>query len=391
MDQEKKGKMSSPDSYLLGVPSLRKPSEAESVDSGYYAPSRETSASLLRKRSDLPAIEEMKDRSRNSTQRLHNFMSSSLISITEDEAIVRTETPGSGLQFNIPDYQRVASTEASQPSIMHINETHFPISLTLSSSGSPSQKSILHITVTSSGESQSQPENKSFKSTILTAESSHSTTEQESILKRTVVDKTHLFTEHTNFATLVPYLFEKRLLYPGECENLEKFPSHQDKANHFYTVIMPSKGKHAYRRLYKCLKRETQHLGHKDLVEELERALRGEHSPQSSSDSSPTTENCYSSDSRQGTVYRLGDSSYRNPPTTLKPHLNSSSSNNTLCGDNKLSCKCGDGSPMHVVHAPPCIHSHLSDGSDEGKSDPDCSKEAPPPRNGRTNGCCTIL
>jgi hypothetical protein len=279
---------------------------------------------------------------------------------------------------------------------MHINETPFPITLTLSSSGSPSQKSILHITVTSSGESQSQPENKSFAkfdhhSTIFTAESSHSTsltTEQESVLKRTVVDKTHLFTEHTNFTTLVPYLFEKKLLHSGECENLEKFPSHQEKANHFYTVILPHKGEHAYRRLYKCLKRETHHLGHKDLVEELERALRGEHSPQSSSDSSPTAENS----SEQGTIYRLGDCSYSNPPTTLKARVNrSSSSDDTLCGDDKLSCKCGDGSPMHAVHAPPCIHSHLSDGSDEGKSDPDRSKEAPPPRNGRTNGCCTIL
>ena len=204
MDQEK---MSSSDSNLLVVPSPRKTSEAESVDSG-YAPSREISASLLRKSSDLPTIEEMKERSGNLSQRLsslHNIMSSSLASITEGEAIVRSETPN-GLQFtNVPDYQRLASCEASQPSIMHFNESHLPISVTLSSSGSQSQKSILHITLTSSGESQSQP-----------AKSSHSissTAEPECILKRAVVNKTYLFTERTNFVSLVPHLFEKKTLF----------------------------------------------------------------------------------------------------------------------------------------------------------------------------------
>ena len=393
--------MSSSDSNLLGVPSPRKTSEAGSVDSG-YAPSREISASLLRKSSDLPTIEEMKERSGNLSQRLsslHNIMSSSLASITEGEAIVRSETP-TGLQFtNIPDYQRLASSEASQPSIMHFNESHLPISVTLSSSGSQSQKSILHITLTSSGESQSQP----AKSSHSTAKSSHSissTAEQECILKKAVVNKTHLFTERTNFVSLVPHLFEKELLHSGECEDLEKLPSHQEKANHFYTIILPRKGARAYRRLYKCLKRETQHLGHKDLVEVLERALRGEHSPQSSPDSSPTTEN--NSETEQGTFHRLSDCS--NPPSSLKADVNRSSFDDTLCGNEKLSFKGDDGCPMHIVHSPPCtyIHSQLIDIiSDEVKRDPNCSKEALPSsqsshkaanRNGRTNGsCCTIL
>ena len=405
--------MSSSESSFLGVPSPRKTSEAESVDSGYHGPSRETSASLLRKSSDLPTIEEMKESSGILTQRLsslHNIMSSSLASIAEGETIVRSETP-TELQFiNVPDYQRVVLSEASQPSIMHFNESHFPISLTLSSSGSQSQKSILHITVTSSGESQSQPENcnkpfaKSDYSTVLIAESGHSASlsaEQESILKRTVVNKTHLFTKHTNFVTLVPHLFEKKLLHTVECEHLEKLPSHQEQANHFYTVILPRKGKRAYRWLYKCLKRETQHLGHKDLVEVLERALRGEHSPQSSSDSSPTTEN--NSETEQGTLHRLGD--YSNPPSALqlKADVDRSSFDDTLCDDKKLSFKGDDGCHNHIIHPRPCTctHSHLVDISDEGKSDPNCSKEALPSsqsshkaanRNGRTNGsCCTIL
>ena len=400
--------MSSSDSNLLGVPSPRKASEAKSVDSGYSGLS---SSSLLRKSSDLPTIEEMKERGQErsgiSTQRLsslHTIMSSSLTSIAEGEAIIRSESP-TGLQFtNVPDYQRLASCEASQPSTVHFNESHLPISFTLSSSGSQSQKSILHITLTSSGESQSQP----AKSSHSTAKSSHSislTAEHECILKKAVVNKTHLFTERTNFVSLVPHLFEKKLLHSGECEDLEKLPSHQEKANHFYTIILPRKGARAYRRLYKCLKGENQHLGHKDLVEVLERALRGEHSPQSSPDSSPdsspTTENY--SETEQGTFHRLSDCS--NPPSSLKADVNRSSFDDTLCGNEKLSFKGDDGCPMHnIVHSPPCtcIHSHLIDIiSDEVKRDPNCSKEALPPsqsshkaanRNGRTNrSCCTIL
>ena len=388
-----KGKMSSSDSNLLHVPSPRKPSEAKSVDSGYCGPSREPSTSLLKTNSSLQIIEEKTGGiSKESLSSSH--MSSSFASIAEDEAV---SSEAHRMQFiNIPDYQRVASIEASQPSIMQLNESHVSLSLTLSSSGSISQKSMLHITVTSSGESQPQPDNKPV------AKSSHSTSltaEQEDILRRTVVKKTHLFTEHTNFMTLLPYLFEKKLVYPGECERLEKFSSYKEKGNHFYTVILPQKGKHAYRRLYRCLKKETEHLGHRDLVEILDKALDDQQSPQSSSDSTPTTEN-NSDHADEGTFHRLGDSS--NHPTTLKIDVNRSSSDDTLCGDKQhdLSCKCGDGSQMHVVssHPPLCIHSHLSDGGDEGKSDP-VSKETPPSqsshkaanRNGRTNGCCTIL
>ena len=387
MDQGVKGKMSSSDSNLLNVPSPRKPSEAKSVDSGSNGPSREPSTSLLRTNSSLPIIEE-KIGGISKESLSSSCMSSSFASIAEDEAV---SSEPHRLQFiNISDYQRMALIEASQPSIMQLNESHVSLSLTFSSSGYISQKSMLHITVTSSGESQSQPDNKSV------AKSSHSTSltvEQEDILRRTVVKKTHVFTERTNFVTLLPYLFEKKLVHPGECERLEKFSSHKEKGNHFYTVILPQKGKHAYRRFYKCLKKETEHLGHRDLVEILDRALEEQQSPQSSSDSSPTTEN--SSDHVDED--RPDDSSNPGNPSTLNVNVNSSSSADTLIDDRRhgLSRKCGDNSQMHIMSSHP-IASCPSDDGNEGKCDP-APEEVPlrhkaSSRNSQTiNGCCIIL
>lgn len=321
-------------------------------------------------------------------------MSTSFNNITDVEVV------SSELHFtNASDYQRVASTEASQPSIMQLNESHLSLSLPISSSGSPSQKSILHIiTITSSGESQSQPDT-SNKSAIKSSHSVSMTAEHEDILRKTVEKKTHLFTEHTNFVTLLPYLYEKKLVHTGECEKLEKLPSHQEKGNHFYTIILPRKGKHAYRQLYRCLKKETKHLGHKDLVEILNKALRGEQSPQSSSDSSPTTEN-NSDHADAENFHELCDSSNRvYPLSTVKTDIKSSSSNDTLISDRHhcRSCKCGDGSQTHVTSCPhPPLCTHRSDDGDEGKSDLTL-KETPQSirtvasRNRQTNGCCTIL
>ena len=385
-------------STLLDVPSTRKPSEAKSVDSGYCGPSRETSTALLRKSPDLPNVQEKTEGIKISMESLsppHN-MSTSFTNIIHvgDEA---TSSEASELHFTT-DYPRVATTEASQSSIMHFNESHLPISLTLSSSGSPSQQSILHIKITSSGESQPHPDTRD-KSAIKSRHCMSMTAEQEDILRRTVEKKTHFFTKNTNFVTLLPYLYEKKLLHPGECETLGTFPSSSEKGNHFYMVILPQKGKHAYRSLYKCLKKETEHLGHKDLIEILDKALRGEQSPQSSSDSSPTMEN-NSDHADQGTFHKLGDSS--NPPSTVKADINSSSSNDTLISNwcHCLSCKCRDSSQMHAVSSPhPPLCSNPSDDGNGGRSDL-APEETPPSqssdkdaslRNGQTNGCCTIL
>ena len=310
-------------SLSLGVSSSRKPSEAKSVDSGYCGPSRETSTALLRKSSDLPIIQEMKEGTKISTQSLSSSRNVSS-SFTEEEAVGSSEASQTGLHFaNVSDYQRVASTEASQLSIMQLNESLLSLSLTVSSSESPSQ-SILQIRFTSSAESQSQPNT----CTLITESTSHMTAEHESILKRTVEKKTHLFTEHTHFETLLPYLYEKKVVHTEECEGLEIFMSNKAKANHFYLVILPRKGKHAYRRLYKCLKRETEHLGHRDLVEILDKALEENQSPQSSTDSSPTDSN-----SADRNFDGKSDDCHRDPQIGSSPPVSSDCSRSTE--DNK--------------------------------------------------------
>ena len=267
---------------MLNVPSTRKPSEA---DSGYCGPSRETSTTLLKTNSDLPIVQMnskqgiLLSTSTESLPSSHNVRSSSLTNVAEEA--VRSEDPTWHFTSTV-DLQRATLTEASQPNVVHFSETHLPLSLTLS----------YQITVTSSTESQSQPsicDKSAPKSTNGCSEHELTAEQREDILKRTVENKTHLFTEYTNFVALLSHLYARKLLQTEECEKLEKFSSCKEKSNHFYTLILPRKGKRAYTRLHKCLKKETGHLGHRDLVEILDRALEEQHPPpQSSSESSPT-------------------------------------------------------------------------------------------------------
>ena len=60
----------------------------------------------------------------------------------------------------------------------------------------------------------------------------------------------------------------------NDYETLTSMQSDKDRGNHLYMQILPRKGRRAYRRLYKCLKNEREHIGHRDLVKILDRALR---------------------------------------------------------------------------------------------------------------------
>ena len=401
-----KGKMSS---FSLDVPSPQKrPSEAKSVDSGYCGPSRETStAALLRKSSELAIIPKKKKGIAFSMESLSSsLMSSSVTSITEE--VISSET--SQLQFF--DHQRMSSIEASQPSVtcMHLTESHLPLQLTLSSSGSPSQINTVQITVTSSAESQSQP----YTSNTCVAQSMKSrytpslTAEHEDILKRTVEKRTHIFTECTHFETLVPYLYEKKLVLPGECERLEQFSSQKAKGNHFYTVILPRNGKYAYRRLYKCLKRETEHLGHRDLVAILDKALEEHQSPQSSSDSSPTESN--SADRNFATRDDNGDFnplSTKDDMTSSSCDINSPNFNQDDAG--RQSCTCNDGLPgthednpnvtdhhspcdndPHINHTLPSHGSSIKGNKDGQSKGIPSNHKSSSHRNSKAISCCTV-
>lgn len=110
----------------------------------------------------------------------------------------------------------------------------------------------------------------------------------EIILRDTVRCEMPAFVTNTDFNTLAAYLFSKKLLYSCEYTMLKSMPPGNERGNHFYIEILPHKGRHAYRRLYKCLRDEPEHLGHKDLVKILNKALKARQPPQSSSESSPT-------------------------------------------------------------------------------------------------------
>lgn len=113
----------------------------------------------------------------------------------------------------------------------------------------------------------------------------------EIILRETVRCEMPTFVTNTDFKELSSHLFAKRILHAGDYATLTNIPSCKERGNHFYIELLPRKGRHAYRRLYKCLRNEANHAGHRDLFEILDTAMKEGRPPQTSSDSSPT-ESC---------------------------------------------------------------------------------------------------
>ena len=301
-------------------------------------------------------------------------------------------------------WRRVSSAapHASQPSTSLFSQT-----VTLSSSDSQSTFNI-NISI-SSPESQSQshgtaagPYSKQSKS-----EQHHSlTAEDEEVLKRTVTRKTHIFINNTNFETLIPFLFGKKLVHEGESEMLQGTASHLKKGNHFYTVVLPQKGKRAYRRLYKCLKREQKHLGHGELVQILNNALNNHESPPSSSGSSPTNEENFPDNSK--------DSDYDHPldtcanPSSTYGRKSGAYCDNIKSGEGGYSCvHCTSGFSSADYCNPDGgnkIHQHRVNSSFSETTVRDDSLRSDPSNNvrpdgkvpsgnnaGTSNGCCTVL
>lgn len=96
----------------------------------------------------------------------------------------------------------------------------------------------------------------------------------EIILRESVRCGTSTFINNSDFNTLFSHLYSRKLLNSNDYETLTSMQSDKDRGNHLYMQILPRKGRRAYRRLYKCLKNEREHIGHRDLVKILDRALR---------------------------------------------------------------------------------------------------------------------
>lgn len=71
---------------------------------------------------------------------------------------------------------------------------------------------------------------------------------------------------------LLPYLVSKKLLDPEISEILMSSNlTNYDKGLRFYVSVLPSKGNTAYSRFYHCIAHENQHIGHRTLLELMDK------------------------------------------------------------------------------------------------------------------------
>ena len=110
----------------------------------------------------------------------------------------------------------------------------------------------------------------------------------EVILRETVRCEMTKFVTLTDLNTLSSHLFEKKIIHSTDYSMLKSIPTHRERGNHFYMDILPRKGRRTYRGLFECLKDETEHLGHRELLDILVKSLKDRQPPQVSADSSPS-------------------------------------------------------------------------------------------------------
>ena len=91
-----------------------------------------------------------------------------------------------------------------------------------------------------------------------------------SIIQRNMVQ----FVDSTNIDTLCPHLFAKQLLSSKDVEELNAIKSVRGRNNFLYMLLLPNKGVNAYQKLFRCLREETHHCGHIDLVKIIDSGLK---------------------------------------------------------------------------------------------------------------------
>ena len=138
-----------------------------------------------------------------------------------------------------------------------------------------SKRQDLSLKVDESSQKQDTMQQKSKSSELMTSA-------DEKILCDIVRCEMPTFVNNTDFKTLCSHLHSRDLLHPSDYETLTSMPSNKQRGNHLYMQILPHKGSTAYRQIYECLKDETEHRGHRDLVKILDKALNDRYRPQSS-------------------------------------------------------------------------------------------------------------
>ena len=91
------------------------------------------------------------------------------------------------------------------------------------------------------------------------------------IVQRNMVE----FVQSTNLKSLCAHLIEEELISHDDYEEIEGRKTTREKNNFFY-MMLRNKGLNAYIKLYKCLRCENEHCGHKDLVKIIEMGLQKE-------------------------------------------------------------------------------------------------------------------
>ena len=100
------------------------------------------------------------------------------------------------------------------------------------------------------------------------------TRDDEKNLEKTVTKRMKAFVRLTDFVILMACLYSRRLICSSDAEYLTNDKhTPREKANYFYMVVLPKKGRKAYRLLYECLSEEYEHRGHRQLVHILDKAI----------------------------------------------------------------------------------------------------------------------
>lgn len=141
----------------------------------------------------------------------------------------------------------------------------------------PSQKHFLEV-----------PKTRAYSAKSETSDTLSLTYSEEVILRNTVRSNMTIFVTCTDFKTLYSHLYEKKILHSTDYATLTSKPSGRERGNHFYMEILPRKGRNVYRCLYNCLKNETEHLGHLELFNILDSALKDQEASKCNEDFSST-------------------------------------------------------------------------------------------------------
>ncbi len=92
----------------------------------------------------------------------------------------------------------------------------------------------------------------------------------ERVVRKNIVE----FVKSTHLEALTPHLFSTDLISRDDYDEMQGMNGRKSKNNYFYMLLLCSKGADAYTHFYECLKGESEHRGHRDLVKIIKLGLQ---------------------------------------------------------------------------------------------------------------------